>query len=282
MKRILSIGLMLVLACTAAVAAPKGNIKIAGSTTVLPLSQLWAEKYMEKHSNVSISVSGGGTGQGLSSLINGTCTIANASRVAKSKEIQSARERNSQIVSHKVARDGLAIIVNPSNNVKNLTIKQLAEIFSGKVKVWNEVGGKSNKEIVLVGRDSSSGTYGFFQDEVLGGKAYAKDMMSIPTSQQICQIVSQSADAIGYVGMAYADEFDNKGKVRVLSLSKKSGQPGMKPTEATVMSGEYPLFRFLFMYTLGSPSGATADFIKFSLSSEGQSLVKTAGYLPVK
>lgn len=282
MKRLISIGLSLVLACGAAMAAPKGNIKIAGSNTLLPLSQIWAEVYMEENPGATVSVAGGGSGQGISQLLNGTCAIANASREAKSKEIQAARDRNSKLVAHKVARDGLSIIVNPSNNVKNLTMQQLSDIYSGKVQRWDQVGGKSGKNIVLVGRDSSSGTYGFVQEVLLKGRAYAKDMMNIPTTQQICTIVAQSPDAIGYVGMAYAEDFEKKGKVRVISISPKAGVAGMKPTEANVMSGVYPLFRFLYMYTLGQPGGLKGDFIKFAAGPQGQKLVHKAGYLPVK
>lgn len=282
MKKIVCMGLTLALACGAAVAAPKGSVKIAGSNTVLPLSQLWAEGFMNQYSGTSVSVAGGGSGQGISSLLNGTCDIANASREAKPKEIQAARDRNTKLVAHKVARDGLSIIVNPSNNVKNLTIKQLGDIYSGKVQTWDQVGGNSKKNIVVVGRDSSSGTYGFIQDALLGGRAYAKDMMNIPTTQQICTIVSQSADAIGYAGMAYAEEFDQRNKVRVVSISRKPGVPGMKPTEANVMDGTYPLFRFLYMYTLGSPSGVKGEFIKYALSADGQKWVTKSGYLPLK
>jgi len=275
-------GLTLALACGAAVAAPKGSVKIAGSNTILPLSQLWAEGFMNQYSGTSVSVAGGGSGQGFSSLLNGTCDIANASREAKPKEIQAARDRNSKLVAHKVARDGLSMIVNPSNNVKNLTMKQLADIYSGKAQTWDQVGGNSKKNIVVVGRDSSSGTYGFIQDTLLAGRAYAKDMMNIPTTQQICTIVSQSADAIGYAGMAYAEEFEKKGKVRIISISRKTGEPGMKPTVANVMDGTYPLFRFLYMYTLGTPSGVKGEFIKFALGKEGQELVTKSGYLPLK
>ena len=239
-------------------AKSKGNLKIAGSNTVLPLSQLWAEDFMSKNDGTSISVSGGGTGTGLSMLLNGTCDIANASREAKSSEIDAARSRNSKLVATKVARDGLAMIVNPANNIKNLTIDQLAAIYGGKVGSWDEVGGDSKKNIVAIGRDSSSGTYGFVQEKILGGKAFRKDIMSIPTTQAICQAVAQSKDAIGYVGVAYAHEFSKSGKVKILSISEKKGVKGMIPTRETVMSGEYPLFRFLYFYTMGKPKDLQA------------------------
>ena len=268
-------------ACTAAMAAPKGNLKIAGSTTVLPLSQLWAEAFMAKHSEANISVSGGGSGTGLSMLLSGTCDLANASREAKSKEIEAAQTHNSRMVATKLAKDGIAIIVHPSNNVKNLTMAQLAEIYRGKADNWKQVGGEGGS-IVIVGRDSSSGTYGFFQEKVLKGGKYCKEMLSMPSNAAVAQAVSQSKNAIGYVGMAYAEEFEKSGKVKVLSISEKKGAPGMKPTESTVKSGEYPLFRYLYAYTLGKPRGLAAEYLNFGLSSEGQELVKKAGYVSLK
>ena len=279
MKKLIGLSLALIVAASMVTAAPKGNLKVAGSTTVLPLSQAWAEAYMSKNPNASISVSGGGTGTGISMLLNGTCEIANASREAKASEIGSARNRNSKMVATKLAKDGLAVIVNPASNVKNLTMAQIDSIYSGKVSNWDQVGGTSKSRIVVVGRDSSSGTYGFFQEAVLGGSAYRKDMLSMPSNAAVAQAVSQSKDAIGYVGMAYADEFAQSGKVHILSISRKHGQAGMKPTKETVASGEYPLFRYLYSYTLGSPRGLAGDFLKFCTSKEGQSMVEKAGYI---
>jgi len=273
-----------VFAATACItfAAPSGNLKIAGSTTVLPLSQIWAEEFMKKYPNVSISVSGGGSGTGLSMLINGTCDIANASREAKKKEIDTARARSSKLVGTKVAKDGLAIVVHASNNVKNLTMDQLRAIYSGKIRTWNEVGGDSSANIVVIGRDSSSGTYGFFQEAVLGGGSYRSDMLSMPTNAAVAQAVAQSKNAIGYVGMAYAWKEEKAGRCKVLSISRKKGEPGLEPTDDNVLSGRYPLFRYLYMYTLGSPKGLAAEFIKFALSQEGQALVHKSGYVPLK
>lgn len=283
MKRLLAAGIA-VLAFTAAcsaIAAPKGNLKITGSTTVLPLSQMWAEEFMAKHGDVSISVSGGGSGTGISNLLNGTCAIANASREAKQKEIDTARSRNSQLVANKIARDGLSIIVNASNNIKTLSMDQLRAIYNGSANSWRAVGGSSSKAIVVIGRDSSSGTYGFFQEAVLGGGAYTKSMLSMPTNQAVAQAVAQSKDAIGYVGMAYAEEFENAGKVRIVAVSRKKGGNAMIPSKSNVMNGTYPLFRYLYMYTLGSPRGLAGDFIKYAMSSEGQKMVTECGYLPL-
>jgi len=283
MKRLLGvICLVAILGIMGTSSWAAGSLKVAGSTTVLPISQLWAEEFMTKHSGVSISVSGGGTGTGISSLLNGTIDIANASREASEKEIDTAKARNEKLVGTKIAKDGLAVIVNPANNVKNLTMAQLKAIYSGSATSWNQVGGNASRAIVVVGRDSSSGTYGFFQEAVLGGGSYVKGMLSQPSNAAVAQTVSQSKEAIGYVGLAYAEEFAKKGKVRILSISTKTGEAGRVPTAATVQSGTYPLWRYLYCYTLGKPKGVAAEFIKFGLSKEGQELVKQAEYLPLK
>ena len=273
---------LLLVAVAASDARAAGTLKIAGSTTVLPLSQVWAEEYMAKRPSVSISVSGGGTGVGISSLLNGSCDVANASRPAKAKEIDAAKVRNSKLVATRLAKDGLAIIVHSSNNVKNVTIAQLADAYRGRIKRWKQLGGHSDKDIVLVGRDSASGTYGFFQDEVLGGKPYAKNMLSLASNKAIEQAVVQSKDAIGYVGLAYAEEAARAGKVRTLSISRKTGQPGVIPTEKTISHETYPLFRYLLAYTMGKPKGLAGDFLKWCTGPEGQSMVKDTGYLPLK
>lgn len=281
MKKLLVAVLLVALAASVACGAGK-TLKIAGSTTVLPLSQAWAEEYMAKHPAVSISVSGGGTGVGISSLINGSCDIANASRPAKPKEYQTAKTRKSTLVATRLAKDGLAIVVNASNNVKNVTMAQLADVYLGKIKRWKHLGGRSDKGIVLVGRDSASGTYGFFQDEVLGGKSYARSMLSLASNQAVAQAVAQSPDAIGYVGIAYAKQFADSGKVRILSISRKQNQPGIVPSERNVANETYPLFRFLLAYTMGKPKGLAGDFLRWCAGPEAQAMVKDTGYLPLR
>jgi len=283
MKKLITLAALTVavtLASTVGVVAAKGTLKIAGSTTVLPISQMWAEAFMGKNPDASIMVSGGGSGTGLSGLLNGTCQVANASRAAKAKEISSARERNGKLIETKIAKDGLAVIVHSSNDVKNLTMAQLTGIYNGKTTNWKQVGGE-NREIVVVGRDTASGTYGFFQEAVLGGKSYRKDMLSQASNAAVAATVAQSKSAIGYVGMAYADKAAKEGKVKILSISRKTGDAGSRPTEETVKNGTYPLFRYLYIYTLGKPSGLAAEFIKFGLSAEGQALVTKAEYIPL-
>lgn len=277
MKRFLCASLLAVLIVSVGFCAASKKLKISGSTTVLPIAQLWLESFMKKHPDVDGSVSGGGTGVGISMLLNGTCDIATASREAKKKEIDSAKERNMKLVATRVARDGLAIVVHPSNNVANLTLEELKKIYVGKITNWNQVGG-ANLQIVVVGRDISSGTYGFFQESVLEGGMYRKDMLALASNTAVEHAVAQSPGAIGYIGMGYVDPK----KVKVVSISNKKGEKGVMPTEENVMTGKYPLFRYLYCYTSGEPKGVAAEFLRFVTSPEGQSLVKKAGYVPIK
>lgn len=283
MKKMMCVVIALMLTMTmAGTATAQKSLKIAGSTTVLPLAQLWVEAFAQKHPDLNTSLSGGGSGTGLSMLLNGTIDIANASREAKPKEIDAARARNQKLVGTKLAKDGLAVIVHPSNNVKNLTIDQLGMIYNGKASNWKQVGGDSAKGIVVIGRDVSSGTYAFFQDTVLKGSKYKKEMLSLPTNDAVARAVAQSEAAIGYVGLGYARKYADAGKVKILSISRKKGETGMLPTDELVKSGKYPLFRYLYAYTLGAPKGVAAEHLKFALSPEGQALVVKADYLPVK
>jgi len=215
-------------------------------------------------------------------LLAGSCDIANASRAATAGEINSAKQRNTKLFETKLAKDGIAIIVHKGNNVRNLTMDQLAAIYSGKMESWKQVGGESNKGIVLVGRDTSSGTYGSFRDMVLGGGPYAKDMLSQASNAAVLQADEQSKDAVGYVGIAYAEKGVKEGKVNILSISRKKGEAGITPNRETIDKGTYPLFRYLYAYTLGAPKGAAGDFLKWCTGSQGQGMVREAGYEPLK
>lgn len=252
--------------------AAGGMIQIKGSDTVLPLASAWAEAYMTAHPNVMISVTGGGSGVGLASLINGTCQIADASRAAKPKEISQARDRNVSLKATTVAKDGIAIIVHPSNPLKNIAIADLAKLYLGAA-TWKAIGG-SNAKVVATGRDSSSGTYVFFQDTVLKGKRYRQDMLSLPSNNAICEAVSQTEGGIGYVGIAFAKEYVAKHKIKVLTVG------GIVASDETVKSGKYPLWRPLYCYTNGRPSGAIGDYLKFVTSDQGQAIVTQVGYVP--
>jgi phosphate transport system substrate-binding protein len=281
MKRIMILVLLMAITASVVCAAPSGSLKIAGSTTVLPISQLWAERFMNKYPNASISVSGGGSGVGLSSLLNGSCDIANSSRAAKKKEIDTAKSRNMQLTATRLCKDGLAIIVHSSNDLSAISLPVLAGIYSGKTTSWRGAGGKSSANIVVIGRDSSSGTFGYFQEAVLGNGPYAKDMLGLASNQAVAQAVAQSRNGIGYVGIAYAKEFAEAGRVKILSVSNKAGATAIFPSDRTIENGTYPLFRYLYAYTMGKPRGLAGDFLKYCASKEGQAVVPESGYLPL-
>lgn len=251
--------------------AAGGMLKIKGSDTVLPLAASWSEAYMKKHPSSMISVNGGGSGVGIASLINGTCDIANSSREVKPKEITQGRDRNVMLTPTVVAKDGLAVIVNPKNPIDNITKADLGKLYSG-AHTWKEIGGP-NMKVITIGRDSSSGTYVFFQDTVLKGRQYRNDMLTLPSNAAICQSVSQDEGAVGYVGLAYAKDFAAKRKVKIITVA------GVMPSDETVKNGKYPLWRPLYCYTNGKPSGAAADYLKFVTSDEGQQIVEKVGYV---
>jgi phosphate transport system substrate-binding protein len=232
---------------------------------------------MQAKPGKAVTVTGGGSTTGLAALVNGSCDIAQASRGIKASEVERAKLRGFVPFEVPVARDGLAVIVNPKNPLSQITLAQLKTIYSGASN-WKQVGGP-NQAIVAVGRDSSSGTYGFFQDTVLGGKPYRADMQTSPSTNAIAQVVAQDAGAIGYVGVAYAKAFGTK--VKILPVARGSDAP-IPPSEQNVRNGKYPLWRYLFMYTRGKPGGAAKDFIDWVRGSAGQEIVERVGYYPVR
>lgn len=272
------------IALTAAIALVGGrahaqSISVRGSDTMLPLGQGWAAAYMKAKPGRVVTVTGGGSTTGIAGLINGVCDIAQASRAIKGSEVDKAKQRGFVPFETPVARDGLAVIVHPSNPLNSISIEQLRAIFSGAAASWKQVGGPE-RSIVAVGRDSSSGTYGFFQDTVLGiGRPYRPDMQTSPSNNAIGQVVSQDAGAIGYIGIAYAKKFGSR--VKILHVSRGKGEP-VEPTEANVRSGKYPLSRYLFFYTRGKPTGAVKDFIDWVLTPDGQEIVEQVGYYRVR
>jgi phosphate transport system substrate-binding protein len=253
------------------------QVNLKGSDTMLQLSQVWAENYQKAKGKV-VTVTGGGSSTGLAALVNGSTDIANSSRPIKGSEVEKAKQRGFIPFEVPVARDGLAIVVNPRNPVTKLSVEQLRNIYNGTYKNWSQLGGP-NQAIIAIGRDSSSGTYGFFQDNVLGGKPYRADMQTTPSTNAIAQTVSQDLGAIGYVGVAYATAFG--ARVKVVPVSKGSGA-AVEPTEDNVRNGKYPLWRYLYMYTRGRPSGEAKAFIDWARTAEGQKLAEQVGYYPVK
>lgn len=253
------------------------TVNLKGSDTVLPLAQAWAEDYHKFHKGADVAVTGGGSGVGISALINGNTDIADASRPLQPKEYDQAKAKGFLPKTTRVAKDGLCVIVNKSLDVQTLTMKQIGDIYSGRISNWKDAGGP-NKRIVIVGRDSSSGTYGFFRDTLFPGRPYRSDMLTMPSTNAIAQVVSRDDGAIGYIGLAYYEKWAAKVKL----LSVKDGSKAVLPSRATVSDGSYPLFRYLFMVTRGNPRGEVNDFIRYALSAEGQKVVSQVGYVPVR
>jgi phosphate transport system substrate-binding protein len=265
-----------------AFAAPKKNsIQIKGSDTMVNLAQSWAERYMQENPADFVAVTGGGSGTGFSSLISGTCDIANASRTIKEKEIALAKQRGINPYEIKVGLDGLAVIVSPKNPVSKLTIDQLAQIFTGRITNWKEVGGE-NRKIVLLSREVNSGTHVYFKEHVLrkgnaeGKEEFAQNALLLSSSQAIADEVAQNPDAIGYYGMGY---ISNKQKAVMVSKDEKSECES--PTIENVVNGKYPISRPLLIYTNGQPKGIVKKFVDFCLSKEGQDIVLKTDFVPI-
>jgi phosphate transport system substrate-binding protein len=256
--------------------ASAGSITVKGSDTMVILGQRWAEVYMAKTPSTSIQVTGGGSGTGISALINGTTDICQASREMKAEEKNSLKEKyKTAAVEIPVARDGLSVYVNASNPVKKLTMEQLRLIFTGKISNWKELGGKDAK-IIVYSRENSSGTYVFFKEHVLKNADYTPRAQSMPGTAAVVNAVARDKNAIGYGGAAYA-----KG-ISVTPIQKDDQSPAVTPDLAHVQDGSYPLSRPLFFYLRDKPAGEIKAFIDWVLSKNGQEIVTKVGYFPVK
>ncbi|MCQ1537250.1 PstS family phosphate ABC transporter substrate-binding protein [Methanosarcina sp. KYL-1] len=255
-------------------AAEAQDIFIKGSDTVLPLAQAEAEEFMYANPEKTVTVTGGGSGVGIAAMIDGEVDIASASREMKDSEIENAEANGISPMEHTIAYDGISVVVNPKNPVSELTFDQLRGIYNGSISNWKDVGGEAGP-IAVISRDSSSGTYEYFKEEVLLEDEYRPDALTQPTTGAIVSEVSQNPNAIGYIGVAYLDD-----SVKAVSLD--SGDGFQYPSPENIISGAYPLSRPLFFYTNGEPEGLTKEFIDFVMSEEGQSLVLEVGYFPVK
>jgi phosphate transport system substrate-binding protein len=279
MKRnIIKTGAALMIVATVAIASAfmqESKITVKGSDTMVILAQKWAELYMKTNQNVSVQVTGGGSGVGITALINGTTDIANSSRPMKQTEIEKLKSRyNSLGVEIPCAKDGITIFLNEANKVSELTIKQLSDIYQGKIKNWKELGG-DDAAIRLYGRENSSGTYVYFHDEVVKGD-YATSTQTLPGTAAVVNAVKKDVNGIGYGGAAYAVG------VKHAQVKKDSKSPAYLPTAETVGKGQYPITRFLYMYMRNRPTGETKKYIDWILSPEGQRVVTEVGYFPVK
>jgi len=266
-KNVLFVGLLVLgLVFTSSVLGAE-ELVINGSTTVLPIAQKAAEVYMKEHPDVSISVSGTGSGDGIKALIDGTTDIADSSRFIKDSEITKAIENGVFPVAHRIALDSIVPVVHPKNPVKDLTIEQLKGIYTGGITNWKEVGGE-DKEIVVISRDTSSGTYEVWYELVLEKERVTPKASLLASNGAVVMAVSTNTYAIGYIGLGYVNK-----EVKVVKVN------GVTPDADTTRSGKYPIARPLFMFTDGWPKGVTLNFINFIISPSGQKLVEEAKYV---
>ncbi len=256
-------------------------IQNKGSDTLVNVALAWAEAYQKVDQSVSIAVTGGGSGTGIAALINGTVDIANASREIKSDEITAAENNGIEPVETVVAVDALAVIVNPKNPVDRLTIPQLADIFTGRITNWKEVGG-NDAPIVLVSRESNSGTHVYFLEQVVrrGEKdntdIFAAKTLMMPSSVGITSEVGRNPNAIGYDGLGYVTD-----KEKMIAVARTADDPYILPSVATGADGSYPLARNLYMYTAGEPTGVIAEYMDWIHGPEGQQIVAQLGFVPL-
>lgn len=253
--------------------APRSLLVVKGSDTILPLSQAWAEAYMS-HYPTLISVAGGGSGVGIANLQDGTTDIAMSSRPLKLPEKMSLARKKIQVKEVVVAWDVLAICVHPSNPIRKLSMAQLAGIYAGKITNWKEVGGPDQK-IIAYSRESSSGTYEFFRDEVLKGTNFGMEVRLMPATGTLVQSLSQTPAGIGYVGVAYVTP-----KLKVLAISPDNDTTAYFPTEENAYTKRYPIARPLYYYYDVAKEAKVASFIDFVRSDEGKAIVRQVGYVP--
>ncbi len=256
---------------------------------MINLTRLWAEEYMKINHKVSIQVTGGGSGTGIASLLNGTGDIANISRELKNSEIVNAQRLKINPVKHIVALDAIAIIVNPSNKINSLSIKQLRNIFSGSVKNWKELGGP-DAEIVLFGRENSSGTYEFVKEVILNDKANNKYYDFSP-STQVLQGTSELAASIAKekysIGYGSIGHFVKRDDIKIISISNNNTSTNAKSDNSdginynAIWSGLYPLSRYLYCYVNGKSKSEVDEYLRFIISPKGQKLVKQMEYIPL-
>ncbi len=256
---------------TAAQAQEAGKIVVDGSTTVGPIAKAFAEYYMSQHPGVDITVSESGSGNGAKSLINGVCDVADMSRFMKEGEFKAAVENGVLPVAHVVAMDGIAIIVHPTNPVQEMSVEQVRDIYMGRITNWSELGGP-NRKIVMVSRDTNSGTYETFEGLVMAKEKIAAGAEYVGSNGAIRQRVQTTPAAVGYVGLGFVDE-----TVKALTVG------GVYPDRATVASGRYPVARPLFMFTDGYPKlgGHVHAFVTLYLTEQGEEIIEAVGFIPV-
>ncbi len=261
--------------------ASQRAIQNKGSDTLVNLALAWAEAYRELRPDVAIAVTGGGSGTGIAALINGTVDIANASREMKDDEVEQARANGIEPVEHLVAIDALAVIVNPANPVNQLTIDQIADIYTARITNWKEVGG-DDAPIILVSRETNSGTHVYFLEEVVrqgdsgNSDIFAPQTLLMPSSVGITSEIQRNPYAIGYDGLGYVTEHE-----KLIAVAQDAGSPFVLPSVQSGSDGSYPIARGLYMYTAGEPTGSIADFIAWIVGPAGQQIVADLGFVPL-
>ncbi len=278
---LLACGLSLVLAFSLVAGCGEGSaggdkeemIEIQGSDTMVNLNQNWAENYMDHNQEKYVSVTGGGSGTGIAALINDDVDIAGSSRYMKEEEIESAKENDVEVYEFLVAQDGLAVSVHKDNPVNELTVSELKEIFTGDVTHWEEYGWDEGGEISVYSRQSNSGTYVFFNENIMDGEDWAGDAQFMSGSASINEALTEDRSGIGYYGVGYVDE------VNPVNVAVDEDSEYYSPLEVeNINSGEYPIARPLYFYTNGAPEGTVKDFLDYVLSDEGQELVLEVGF----
>ncbi len=256
-------------------------IENKGSDTIVNLALAWAEKYQSQRPDVRISVTGGGSGTGIAALVNGTVGIANASRQIKEEEIAEAQSKGVNPVEHIIARDAIAVIVNPENPVSELTLQQISDIYSGKITNWTEVGGE-DRPIVKLSRETNSGTHVYFLETVLrlgnsdDKTLFSMDTLLLPSSEGIISEVRDNPNAIGYDGLGYVPD-----DLKMIAIAKEPGGAYVLPAIETVNDKSYAIARDLYMYTDGEPAGLVKEYLDWILSDEAQQIVAELGFVPV-
>lgn len=260
---------------------PSTYIQNKGSDTIVNLALAWAEEYQALHPEVRISVTGGGSGTGITALISGTVDIANASRRIKDEEIKAALANGIQPVEHIIARDAIAIIVHPNNPVQQLTIEQLSQIYQGQINNWRELGGE-DRPIVRLSRETNSGTHVYFLEEVIRqGNAkntaiFSADTLLLPSSEGIIAEVSDNPNAVGYDGLGYVTDH-----VKVVAIGVQPEGPFVMPSIQTVNNGAYPISRDLYAYSRDNAAPLVEDYLSWMLTPEAQQIVSRLGFVPV-
>jgi len=284
----LFLSLLILTACgssstqTASQPQTSAYIENKGSDTIVNLALAWAERYQAEHPEVSISVTGGGSGTGIAALLNKTVDIANASRPMSSEEKQQAQADGIAPVEFVIARDAIAVIVNPENPVRQLTLQQISDIYSGKINNWSEVGGE-DRPIVRLSRETNSGTHVYFLETVIrlgdsqNKTLFSTDTLLLPSSEGIVSELRQNPNAIGYDGLGYVPP-----DLKVIAVAQDASGPYVIPSIETVNNNSYPVARDLYMYTAEQPTGAVKDYIEWIFSPEAQGIVADLGFVPIK